>query len=350
MTLRWLPSMICTLALVGCDELTDENIPIATLRGVLSLDDRVEAPEGNLRLSILWNNFNADISRGPGGCGANRVAVSSAKFLGIEQQLAVDIDTDFPAEFSVTLAEPPPRSATIKCRDNPNSRCAQGDLIVYRDVNGNGRLDQRSLDTKSPDEMLGSGLGTLPSNEDHGTRYQVAFSSRTQAMRDGATAEWGTGDAGYSLLIERTDLQWRRIDIEAQPLDANTEIELTLSPTPYVQHWACGESCDIKKEMECPTDPADLLVGDFGKPRTTEGLVGAALWERVDGELTITTGTRCERGQNDDGGNNAGREFFQFGRWTQEGCTRTFEGCRYERSQLPDGIDLPCTEYELVSF
>jgi len=347
MTQRCL-TMMCVLALAGCDELMSENIPIATLGGTLSLAPGLEPPEGNVKLSILWNDYYADISRGPGTCGTgDELAEVVANSSVLEQQLDVHFGGDFPAEFSVQLGDPPPRAAMVKCLDHPRARCAKGDLVVYRDVNRNGRLDPRGFDAKSPDEVLGSGVGTLPSSEDHGTRYQVAYSNRTLGA---SNIEWGTGAAGYSLLVENTDLPRREIGVEAQPLDADAEIELTISPTPYLQRWACSESCDITKERQCPDDPADLLVEDFGEPRAAEGLVGTALWERVDGDRTITTSARCERGVNDDGGQNAGREVFLFGRWTQVGCTRTFEGCHYERSELPEGVDLPCTEYEVVSL
>jgi hypothetical protein len=44
------------------------------------------------------------------------------------------------------------------------------------------------------------------------------------------------------------------------------------------------------------------------------------------------------------------REVYVFDRITHAGCAWTNLECRYEKSQLPAGVELPCGEWLNVSF
>jgi hypothetical protein len=44
------------------------------------------------------------------------------------------------------------------------------------------------------------------------------------------------------------------------------------------------------------------------------------------------------------------REVYLVWHTTQEGCTTTISKCIYERSDLPEGDELPCTDFQDVVF
>jgi hypothetical protein len=60
---------------------------------------------------------------------------------------------------------------------------------------------------------------------------------------------------------------------------------------------------------------------------------------RPEGERSVLTSLQCLRGPN--GENDDLREVYVFGRITQAGCAWTGLECRYEKSQLPAGVELP---------
>src|SRR5262249_23919984 len=140
----------------------------------------VDAPQGDLRLSILWTGNEASRDRDGGGACANGAAMGyRAETKLFEQRL--DLTTDFPAAFSVELDEPPPEQALFTPWSgegaDPGTKQAGGELIVYRDGNHNGRLDRHDLDERSPDQVLGVGWGITPSGVSQHHRYQIQYLS-----------------------------------------------------------------------------------------------------------------------------------------------------------------------------
>jgi hypothetical protein len=223
--------------------------------------------------------------------------------------------------------------------NNPDVGFAVGELVVYRDVNENGRLDMHGFDETSVDEVVGSSKGTTPLAEDQGWRYHIVYLTKDDTSI-GETSMTGDTKAGYSLVTQGAG---GRLFFHAERLDERAEIELILNATPYVQHWTCAETCDVQDERECPEDPGALLLGELGEPQPHG--VGWSRWELADGDRVAISTASCSHDLGHDS-----RYVFQFGRDTYDGCVSTSWYCGYEQSELPDGIELPCTEYQEVNF
>ena len=343
MKLRWATRFGVLLALAGCDQLADENTrgaALAKMSGTLNLGDGIGPPEGQLRLSVLWQIYAAS-SEAAITCGDNEHIGRGGETVLLEQQL--ELDTDFPAAFSVELSEPPPAGALIPSPSDPSVDLANGDLVVYRDVNGNGRLDLHGFSGSSPDEVIGSSDGISMRGEGQRARYRIVYLSDDIPLA-GANEAQGDGSAGYTLTVSRWDEEhgW---SFEAGAPE-NAEIELTLAATPYLQRFTCSEICQADEELECPEDPAELDLNSLGEPLPSRG-VPVVSWEHVEGEHTVQTTLQCLRGPDE---NDDLREVYVFGRITHAGCTWTSLECRYEKSQLPAGVELPCDEWINVNF
>jgi len=160
---NWIARFSIVLALGGCDRLADEQTEgavLATLRGTISLGPDVELPAGNLQVSVLWHDptFKKDQA---GSEQKESVACADGELTGwlsetplLEQP--VRVDTNFPSGFTVQLTEPPPAAAVYPYPNVSGVSVATGDLVVYDDRNGNGRLDPSTVDVMSPDLVLGS--------------------------------------------------------------------------------------------------------------------------------------------------------------------------------------------------
>jgi hypothetical protein len=344
MKLRWATRLGALLALAGCDRLADENTrgpALAKMSGTLILGDGMDPPEGQLRLSMLWQNYAAS-GEAEVVCGDNEQIGRGGETVLFEHQL--ELDTDFPAAFSVELSEPPPAGALMPSSTDPSVDLANGDLVVYRDVNGNGRLDLHGFAGSSPDQVIGSSDGISMRGEGQRARYRIVYLSDDIPFA-GANEVEGDGSAGYTLTVSRWDEEdgW---SFEAGPPE-DAEIELTLAATPYLQRFTCSETCQADEELECPENPADLDFASLGEPLPSR-VVPVVHWEHVEGEHTVLTSLECLRGPT--GENDDMREVYAFNRITYAGCVWTSLACRYDKSQLPAGVELPCGEWINVNF
>jgi hypothetical protein len=355
------------LGFIACDKLADEDTsgpPVAKMRGTLNLADGVDAPQGDLRLSILWTGNDDNQNRDSGGtCREGAAMGYRAETNLFEQRL--DVTTDFPAAFSVELDQAPPQQAleTIPAEygAKPGTKSARGELIVYRDGNHNGRFDRHDLDERAPDQVLGAGWGTTPGGTSQPHRYQIQYVS--DDLRPAlATLGLTSKKAGYWLVrwtLEQIGGSWAW-DPELLALDGKTKVELTLDATGYLQHWSCNEFCELKDPSACPTDPADLPpVQEIGKP--VMGETASWFWEGDKDNRTQSVSAQCLRGARElpDGGTDAGwtgeapgtvHEIYRVYLFSQEGCTSTAATCNYERGKLPDGADIPCSEFDDVTL
>lgn len=125
------------------------------------------------------------------------------------------------------------------------------------------------------------------------------------------------------------------------------ELELTLAATQYLQRFTCSETCQAEEAPECPEDPADLGLAALGEPLPSHGLPSAT-WVHEEGERTVATYLECLRGP--DRETSELREVYRVLRTTHAGCADTTLECRYERSQLPADVELPCGEWLNVTF
>ncbi|HEX9295286.1 MAG TPA: hypothetical protein VF881_05610 [Polyangiaceae bacterium] len=127
--------------------------PLTTVNGELRKDDNFAAPTANTRVAVLW----ASADRGQ-----------------YEQAVDLPVQPVFPSNFKIDLVEPPPLDMFDQVNDSPGFKIAHGALVVYEDVNQNGKLDL--VDGTSPtfvDRILGANGnlvlvyvdGTLPITE-----------------------------------------------------------------------------------------------------------------------------------------------------------------------------------------
>jgi hypothetical protein len=319
------------------------------MKGTLTLGDGMEPPEGDLHLSILWQNYaTAEDTEAEGVCGENEVIGLRSETGLLEQRL--ELDTDFPAAFSVELTELPPAAVLMPTPYDPETHYATGKLVVYRDVNGNGKLDRRGFEGSSPDEVLGSGEGTTALRRDQSRQYQIVYLDRDLEEEGfGFSSDLGYGVAGFSLVSEGWDDADQMWHADAQPLDDDVSIELTLAATEFAQRWACSESCQADDEPECPADPAELSIEELTGAQPDVDRVGAFAMEQIEDARTTLINTECLRGSND--ANDDKREVFVARRMIQEGCATTYSRCAYDQSELPEGVELPCSVFqENVAF
>ncbi len=341
----WTTIAACALALAGCEALADvdsQGPAVATMQGTLSLAPGMHPP-GELRLSILWRGLDAASADGDAVCGPKELVRYHDETPVLEQSL--ELDTDFPAAFSVKLTEPPPSGVLQPFpHTDEAAQAAMGEVVVYRDVNGNGRLDLRGLDQPSVDIVIGSGHGTTVLGGPDEVEISIVYLTEDLKRERG----YGTRKAGYSLVVDSLDSATGVYTRSSQPLNDEAYIELELDDTRYVQRLTCEGTCLVKDANYCPADPADLPpIQEQGEPEVGE----TASWhlELTEGDQTTFFRASCFRG-------NAGemtgppREVYSVSRTTQEGCTTTISDCIYERSDLPDGAELPCTEFQDVVF
>lgn len=294
---------VIVTVLAGCDELADKNTEAAvltTLSGTISLAPDVEPPVGKLQVSVLWFDPALESDDTQSACDGKRTGWQIETHL---LQQPVRVDTNFPSGFSVQLTEPPPAAALYPHPGLYGVSVARGDLVVYDDRNGNGRLDPSTVDERSPDLVLGSGKGTAPWGIGQRVHYSILYMTpdRPRARlekiispdddRDLGLGE-GNGAPGFSLVITEPDGNGGRT-VEVQRL-GETEIDLILEPTHYVQQAACSVMCSLATEN--PIDnPVEFLAGDVGEPVPSDLGVGTSAWSREDGDATMVSLAKCTK-------------------------------------------------------
>ena len=351
--MQWLTAMtVSAAALAGCNDLADAHTtgdPLATMRGTLRLADGMDPPKGKLRLSILWQaaqQTDIDQTDPDSPChidDRDRLDAGPAFESKLLEQ-TLELETDFPAAFSVTLTEPPPAGALrprygavpdsmMATGDMPSqAMMAIGDIVVYRDVNGNGRLDPSSFEQRSPDQVVSTGSGS--SFYSSAPSYEVVYLTRGVEPEPRADDAGVQNSAGYYL--ERFAREGP-YGPQYQPLD--TPIELQLEATPYVQRSTCEEWCQIPTDFECPDDPADLPAADErAQPSPENDSEFGTASSYYDGSTTIAEESLCYQTED-------GLHFYVWNHWSDEGCVTHATECAYEQGDLAQGVELPCKAF-----
>lgn len=346
---NWMARCGLVIVLCGCDGLADQQtdgVALATLRGTLALGQNVKPPGANLQVSVLWHDpiygsiHNGGISvRGdnelpmPGGCDEGQLTGWRLESPLLEQ--SVRVDTDFPSGFTVELTEPPPLAALFEYPDGSGVSTASGDLVVYEDRNGNGRLDPSTIDVMSPDLVYGSSRGATPWGI--GQRYQYTIVYLT-----GDAENEGDGKAGYSLVTDEPGITYpypKRIG--AQRL-SEAMVDLTLDPTIYVQQMACSVMCKLDAN-DTIASPKQFFESDLGMEVDWGLGKGEWAWSRPDGDAPALSYAKCSKGNEPNG---AVTYIVDLSMVITEGCTETtISQQNIYMTAHGDAGDLGCKEY-----
>jgi hypothetical protein len=365
--------LMATVLLMACDGLADAHTsppPLASFHGTLSLAEHTPAPEGDLRLAIMWQTrsevdlsseedpafpCNVDESKlpldpqswtgrvDPGMAGYTHLSAGFA-------QQQVRLEGEFPAKFELDLTEPPPPEAlAVALGDGFDPMwMAQGQLVVYRDGNSNGKLDESTFAKPSPDQLLGLGARTYYSGPE--PRYIIQYIERRPVL-DERRARWnissvtGTVDetqlrwyaqqydylrAGYNLV--QVDEHWENYERLPNDTAVSLVIEANIAPLSL-----CQEVCQKPDDYECPANPSDLPAPEPSAWSDFDDGIDRS-WYFEDAEVSVQLGTHCTLDEND-------RETYEYWRSECRGCVCPSIHCVYRREQLPAGVELPCQKF-----
>lgn len=347
---NWIACCGIAMVLCACDGLADrdtEGVALATLHGTIALGQDVEPPAKSLQVSVLWRDpiYGIPLHGGPIGRRTTEPEMpgkcESGKLTGwrVESPLLeqpVRVDTQFPSGFTVQITELPPAAALYHYPDDSGVSTASGDLVVYEDRNGNGRLDPSTFDEVSPDLVYGSSRGAKPWGV--GQRYQY-----TIVYLSGDAESEGDGKAGYSLLTDESGTEGTT-RVSKQRL-SEAKIDLTLDPTAYVQQMPCSVMCSLDGN-DTINDPAEFLKGDLGTELDWGLGVGEWVWSRQDGNSTTLSYARCTKEMVAE---DVVEYEVELARETTEGCTQITLSQAYTIATRPETpIELGCKEYREV--
>jgi hypothetical protein len=325
----------------GCGELADEDStpPVLTkLRGSLRVGDGASTPQGSIRVALVWHMPHYE--QPDEACYSHTVTPDGRRFVGsaaatFEQRLLlgavaqdVAITPQFPSAFELDITAAPPEEAMYDAAEG-GLRKAEGSIVVYRDGNGNGRLDPHPAGASSPDEVLSGELwdpGVLQSVDPRTTTrpwgYQVWYLSSAHEW----TPEFSL-HAGYNLLA------WK------EAITPVSELDIELLPTPALWTQLCTNEC-VTNELtpfECPASPAALPTRPDG---ALAGYVANGKgWVWSDGPNGYGYEARnCTRSED-------GKYYFSWTRQFANGCeTRRQQSCNYGPAATPPA-DWPCDSY-----
>ncbi|HEX7481009.1 MAG TPA: hypothetical protein VF331_24615 [Polyangiales bacterium] len=330
-----LVALACVLALARCADGRSPARPLASMKGTLRLANGVQAPQGDMRLSIVWHGAPGEVATdAAASCNSASLVTLRGETALLSWPLSSKVS--FPEKFSAELTEPPPAQAL---RPHGDARSSVGTLVVYRDVNTNGRLDFGDVGVASPDEILGSGDGDLPTlstNDAHSVEYLTKVA--------GIQPLGFQLSAGYNLRIAHDDPVTRTTVESARPLDDSVEVQLTVGPNHYLQRFACADLCRVRDQTLCPADPAQLpdlqalgeaVPGTRARWVYTKEAVGHSVF--YDGQ--------CGRDATAAPGGTV-REQYELSIDDIRSCETTYANCVYERGKLPAGVDIPCTQFD----
>ena len=205
-------------ATVGCGEIDDpENPgqPLWVLRGKLT-----EAPEAEvvtttaLRVAFIWQRHLED----------DGVAVISQD---------VPVNPEFPARFTLEVYDPPPGTAMHDAEELEEDfegldfRIAVAQVLVYDDLNGNGRLDILPHDAEDYiDYVVG-----------YAEDYMVVY---VEGDPPAFELDGVIFDRGLNLIhFSYSDDSWSQT-VEQLPLD--TELHIDVGDDPDLQYMMCDQS------------------------------------------------------------------------------------------------------------
>src|SRR5262245_5815919 len=107
--IRWLqPTALLALSLYGCSNLADEDsVPpaIGSLQGELILAEGVQAPIGEMKLALLWDDWAADFADEPRPTCEGTASMRSLRTQHLVAQ-PLELQPMFPARFTLDLTAP----------------------------------------------------------------------------------------------------------------------------------------------------------------------------------------------------------------------------------------------------
>jgi hypothetical protein len=347
----FLSSSLCALTLAACGALANSDTqppPLAVIEGTLSLAAGSGAPEGPIRVALLWwkpedVEFLTSSADGtsPECSARGRLAYPVRKRLSFDvAQQAVEIHGEFPSHFALKLTAPPPKEVAPDV-DSEVSDYARASLVVYRDGNGDGILNGRSQDKSSPDVVLADtdpvmlALRFGAERTSHRRRsYRVYF-----AVRPAYLTPYVTLRPGYNLVAsfdEEPDLAQRDL-----LLGSADTIDVELSDSPLQQQLLCDDRCGapIESVEQCPATPGELPVIEADNP---EAYFGSSL--RANGPDRYTYNAYyCTTVRNPQ---NKAAYFYEWLRQVVDGCNiEEFKNCGFVETAPLQGV--PCTDYDL---
>jgi hypothetical protein len=364
-------------ALVACQDLADASTlapPLAIIRGTLSLAEDVRAPEGDIRLAVLWRTEYGDppsdelsdpghpcavdpskLPPDPGQWGGltDPLTGGYSHFRTALAEQQVELKTEFPVQFSLDISAPPPREALdIPLAEYFEPRVmAEGQFVVYRDTNHNGALDPSSFSEPSPDEVLSVSGGPTPPAPV--ALYALQYVEREPVfdVAEARASLLGTVPGFDAAALERYGRQYDYLDagynlVRPDPqalsptrLAEDHKVELTLDVNASWQRVLCEESCQRPDDYECPANPADLPVRDA---RAKEAYRSASVsgWYYSDDSTALEGREECSV--------NDMRQTYSYTRFACQGCVCRVIACTYHDDQLPPDAVLPCERGEIL--
>jgi hypothetical protein len=198
---------------------------------------------------------------------------------------------------------------------------ALGELVVYRDVNQNGRLDPSTFEHASPDRLLADSAGIGPWAPD--VPLEIEY----------FTGKYADFRAGYNLVPAGGSVSGEH------PLSIRTPIALTLQESPYLRSKLCTEYCQRPlANYVCPADPAELPEVTMRPNYVRDEADAYSDWHDDAG---TTTGTdRCYS-------RSSGHKFYEYTTFGFDDCVYEVIHCLYREDKLPEGVRLPCETYPL---
>jgi hypothetical protein len=345
----------------ACDGLADSHIEapaLASLRGTLSLESGKKAPRGDdLRLALIWEvPFEQqpdpdNASDNPCLVDPDTLVPDSTTFSGFRDpaesvrifiskpyaEQAVSLRSEFPIEFTFDIAEPPPDEALAPI-DGYSVSHALGELVVYRDVNQNGKLDASTFERASPVRVLAASAGIGPWGPDERLKieYFTGKPKRSNSTPPGPVADLQYSDyrSGYNLVPSGGS------DSGEQPVPIDTPIALTLQDDPYLRSKLCTQYCQRPlADQVCPMDPAELPPIAL-RPHFVHNEANAySDWHDDDG--TVTGSERCYSSRA------SGHNYYEYTTFDFNECIYEVTHCVYRDDKLPEGVSLPCETYPL---
>jgi hypothetical protein len=359
-------------SLIACQDLADAHTSppvLARIRGTLSLAGDMPAPEGDIRLAVLWkteygdmppdrnasepnypcavdpSKLPADSDQWGGYADASDVGYQRFRSAFAEQQ--VEIQTEFPVQFRLDISEPPPPGTLdVPLQDHFNpGLMAEGQFVVYRDVNRNGTLDPSTFGHPSMDEILSVSAGPQPPTPK--AVYEIQYVERKPVFDETAARaafrdfpgldEAGLQEYGHQYDYLRPGYNLVRSNpqtLSPERLSNHTTVALVLDANAGWQRVLCEDSCWKPDDYQCPADPADLPERDSRSRDVYRDELSSG-WYYSDGATQFEGLESC-------GVLESGARSYEYDRFECNGCVCKLIRCKYQADELPAGVELPC--------
>lgn len=202
----------------GCGNLdghTGTQQPLATIQGSLDAQGGFSAPGNDVRIAVVW--------------------IDAVNGFSVSEDLP--IQPVFPSSFVIQLTAPPPASAMIT---ESSIQVAQGVVVAYEDLNGNGKLDLVAADAG---QFIDKIVGANPSMD----IVYVAGTIPADLLPD--SGQVGTPQSGYNLFQMGTcvvtpdagldEAGAHPLTCDSQWFPMSTPYDLTVSESPKQNEIMC---------------------------------------------------------------------------------------------------------------